>query len=155
MVIIVALAALFLIFFVLRKHTGPAHLAMIAGLSVYQMFGEGLAHWMHDSFLSALPEELLKNSVYLALIVVFPLILYLRSGRGGLSGILRIIESLIFAAVMVSLISEPLAYFFPFDSLAAQISSFIKNIEGTIVVIGIITAYFDLLFSSPMRRRRR
>ena len=155
MVIIVALAVFFLIFFVLHKHTGPAHLAMIAGLSVYQMFGEGLATWLHDSFFTMAPDELIKNSVYLALIVLFPIILYLRSGHGGLGGIFHFVEALIFAAVLVALISEPLAYFFSFDSLASQISAFIKDIEGTIVVVGIISAYFDLLLASPMRGRRR
>lgn len=154
MVIIVALAILFFIFFILRRHSGPAHLAMIAGLSVYEMFGEGLAKWLSDMW-TAVPDTILKYSVYLALIVVFPLLLYLRSGHGGLRGILHVIEALIFAAVMVSLISEPLAYFFQFDNLSTQISAFIKNIEGTIVVIGIVSAYFDLLFASPLRSRRR
>ncbi len=156
MVIIIALAVLVFIFFFLRKHTGPAHLAMIAGLSVFELFGLGLVQWLHGlDFLRAAPESLLKNSVYLALIVAFPIILYLRSGRGGFGGIFRFIEALIFAAVMVSLISEPLAYFFPFDSLATQISNFIQTIKGPIVAVGVIAAYVDLLFASPMRRRRR
>lgn len=156
MVIIIALAVLFFIFFFLHKHTGPAHLAMIAGLSVYELFGLGLVQWLHGlEFLQAAPENLLKSTVYLALIVAFPIILYLRSGRGGFGGIFRFVEALLFAVVMVSLISEPLAYFFPFDSLATQISGFIQNIKGPIVVVGIIGAYVDLLFASPMRRRRR
>ena len=154
MVIIIALAVLFFIFFFLRKHTGPAHLAMIAGLSVYQMFGEGLANWI-QSLITAAPMQVIQHSVYLSLIVVFPLILYLRSGQGGLGGIFRFAETLIFAAVMVSLISEPLAYFFQFDNLATQVSSFIQSIKGTIVVVGVVAAYFDLLFATPLRSRYR
>ena len=145
MTIIIALVALTLIFFAIRKHTGPAHLAMIAGLSVYEMFGIGFAETLQGIF-SAAPLALLDNIIYLALVLVFPLLLYFHSSHGGLTGILRLAEAVIFAALMVALISTPLAYFFPFDSLSVHIASFVHHIEGTIVVIGIITAYLDILF---------
>jgi hypothetical protein len=144
MVIIVALAVFILLFFFVRKHIGPAHLAMIAGVAVYEAFGRGLAEWVLKLFEGA-PLELIEMMVYVVLVAVFPIILYLRTERGGLSGILRVAEAVIFSMILVSLISGPLAYFFPFDSLALESSEFIKGIYGPIVAAGVATAYLDIL----------
>lgn len=144
MIILITLVALFVLFFFVRHHTGPAHLAMIAGLSVYELFGVQFSEWIH-SFATGMPLDLIKTIVYVALILVFPLILYLRSSRGGMSGILRIAEAALFSALLTSLLSATLAKYISFDGLATQISSFISSIEGTIVLVGIASAYFDIL----------
>lgn len=144
MIILITLVALFVLFFFVRHHTGPAHLAMIAGLSVYELFGVQFSEWIH-SFATGMPLDLIKTIVYAALILVFPLILYLRSSRGGMSGILRIAEAALFSALLTSLLSATLAKFVSFDGLATQLSSFISSIEGTIVLVGIASAYFDIL----------
>lgn len=144
MVIIITLVALFVLFFFVRHHTGPAHLAMIAGLSVYEMFGNQFADWIHK-LATNVPLDLIQTGVYVALILVFPLVLYLRSSHGGMFGILRIAEAALFSALLTSLLSATIAKFVPFDALATQISSFITSIEGTIVLIGIASAYFDIL----------
>ena len=144
MIILITLVALFVLFFFVRHHTGPAHLAMIAGLSVYQLFGVQFSEWIH-SFATGMPLDLIKTIVYVMLILVFPLILYLRSSRGGMSGILRIAEAALFSALLTSLLSATLAKYISFDGLATQISSFITSIEGTIVLIGIASAYCDIL----------
>jgi hypothetical protein len=144
MVIIVALAVFILLFFLVRKHIGPAGLAMIAGVAVFEAFGRGFAEWILKMF-EGVPLELVEMGVYVALVAGFPILLYLRTERGGLSGILRVAEAVIFSAILVSLISGPLAYFFPFDSLALEISEFIKGIWGPIVMTGVLVAYLDIL----------
>lgn len=145
MVILITLIVLFAIFFVIRKHVGPAHLAVVAGVSVYQTFGEQLVD-MLGKVIEGASLDLVGHCVYLALVLVFPLLLYFHSSHGGLFGILRIIESAAFAALLTSLISGPLAYFFPFDTLATQIFDWIKTFEGPIVVFGLVTAYIDVIF---------
>lgn len=144
MVIIATLIILFLIFFFFKRHSGPAHLAMIAGLSVYEMFGVQFSSWLHKLF-TQVPIELTQTIVYLALIVAFPILLYIRSGRGGLTGIFRILEAALFACIMTALLSATLAKYLPFDTLSAQISSFISSIEGPIVLVGVISAYLDIM----------
>ncbi|MBR3264113.1 hypothetical protein IKF94_02700 [Candidatus Saccharibacteria bacterium] len=144
MILIALLVGLFVLFFVIRHHTGPAHLAMIAGLSVYNMFGASFADWTHK-LLTSVPLEIIQAGVYLALILVFPLLLYLRSSRGGLSGILRILEAAAFAILLTALLSSTVAKFFTFDTIAIQISSFIASIEGPLVLVGILSAYFDIM----------
>lgn len=144
MVIIAALIALFALFFLVKKHAGPAHLAVIAGLSVYEMFGKNLADWLNTMFPAA-PLDLLEIIIYLALVAGFPLLLYLRSPRGGLGGIIHILDAAIFAIVLTALIAPALAHFFTFDSLATNISDIISAYEGWVVLAGIVTAYLDIL----------
>ncbi|MBR5408430.1 hypothetical protein IK112_00585 [Candidatus Saccharibacteria bacterium] len=144
MVIIATLIILFLIFFFVRHHTGPAHLAMIAGLSVYQMFGTNFSDWLHKLF-DQIPLDIIQTGVYIALILLFPLLLYFRSSRGGMFGILRIAEAALFSVLLTFLLSATIAKYITFDGLATQISSFISSIEGSVVLVGIIAAYLDIM----------
>ena len=144
MVIIATLIVLFIIFFFIRHHIGPAHLAMIAGLSVYEMFGTNFADWVHK-LLENVPLEYIQSGVYVALVLVFPLILYIHSSRGGLYGLLRIAEAGIFAAILTALLSATLAKYLPFDALATQISTFISSIKGPLVLVGVLSAYLDIM----------
>ena len=144
MVIIAVLTGLFVLFFFIRHHTGPAHLAMIAGLSVYETFGVQFTEWLH-SVAGQIPLELTQPIIYIALVAAFPLLLYLRSHRGGLHGILRIVEAALFACLMAALLSSTIAKFVTFDSVSQQISNFITSIEGPLVLIGVVSAYLDIL----------
>ena len=145
MAFIVVLAALTLLFYFIRKHTGPAHLAVIAGVSVYNTFGLQLSEFLHNNILTSLDLKLISACINLLLVLVFPLLLYFKSSRGGLFGILRVVEAVIFAAILASLIAGPLAYFFSFDNFSTEIYGFIKSIEGPIILVGVISAYVDIL----------
>ena len=145
MAFIVVLAALTLMFYLVRKHTGPAHLAVIAGVSVFNTFGLQLAKTLHENIFTNADLNLISNCINLLLVLAFPLLLYFKSSRGGLFGILRIIEAVIFAAILASLIAGPLAYFFSFDGLSTEIYGFIKSIEGPIILFGVVSAYVDIL----------
>ena len=120
------------------------HLAMIAGLSIYTMFGDLFASWA-ENFVHGVDPECIKMIVYSVLILGFPLLLFLKSSRGGLHGIFHIAEAIITAIVIATLAAEPTAYFFSFDNLSTEIFSFIKMIEEPVVVASILTAYLDIL----------
>lgn len=145
MVIIAVLVGLFVLFFFIRHHAGPAHLAMIAGLAVYGMFGEQFANWVH-SIANQIPVDLAQTVLYVALIAGFPIILYLRSHHGGMFGILRIAEAAIFACIMTALLSATIAKYLPFDTISTHISSFISSIETPLVIVGVIASYLDVMF---------
>lgn len=145
MVIIVALAFFLLLFFIMKRQVGPAMLAMIAGLSVYALFGADLASFIHGLIDNA-NLNLIKNLIYVVLVIVFPLLLYIRSNRGGLHGIFRLAESVAFALLLTSLIAGILSEFLPFDTLSRDISSFIESIKGYVVAAGVLLAYLDILF---------
>ena len=144
MILIALLVALFLVFFFIRHHIGPAHLATIAGLSVYEMFGVNFADWIHR-LLTQVPLEIIQTGVFITLILVFPLILYIHSSKGGLFGILRIAEAALFATLLTALLSSTISQYISFDTIAIQISNFIASIKGPLVLAGILVAYFDIM----------
>lgn len=145
MVIIAILVALFLIFFLLHRHSGPAHLAMISGLTVYSMFGAGFTIWLSQVF-TWLSPELAGQLFYIALIALFPLIIYLRSSRGGMYGVLRVAEAALFALLMTALLIPAVEFFVPFDDFSNQLAVAIQNAEGALIAIGVAAAYIDILF---------
>lgn len=145
MVIIAVLVVLFLIFFALHRHSGPAHLAMISGLTVYSMFGVGFVAWLSQVF-TWLDPSLADTLFYVSLVAIFPLIIYLRSSRGGMYGLLRVAESVLFALLMTALLIPSLGFFVSFDSFSSQVATAIQNAEGALIAIGVAAAYVDILF---------
>ena len=148
MVLAVVLAALLLLFLVVRHNVGVPFLAMIAGVAVYngwgQTFAEQVVKWVPSANI-----QLVQMILYALLVLVFPLLLYMRAGKSGLFGAIRIVESCVFAIILTILISQPLASLFPFDTLAYEISSWLGQIHGIAMIIGIGFAYVDtLLFHS-------
>lgn len=144
MAIVITLILLVVLFYALGKHIGPAHLAVIAGISINAAFNEIIVSVVRK--LVDLPADVLGQCVYVLLVFVLPLVLYLHSSKGGLFGILRIVESVVFAAFLVSLMSGPLSFFFQFDSLSAQIFGVIEKFKNPILLVGIISAYVDVIF---------
>jgi len=145
MAIIVTLALFLLIFFILRKNSGAAILAVIAGLATYKMFGADLAATIHGWTLS-MEQWAIDTIIYFALILIFPMLLYFRSGRGGLFGILRLAQTIVFALFLTALLAHPLAEIFNFDELSRTIASAIVSFQGPIVAAGLAGAYIDILF---------
>ena len=142
------MAALLLLFIAVRHNVGVPFLAMIAGVAVYEAWGASFANFISE-WIPGVSVVWIQYALYGALVLVFPLILYLRAGKSGLFGILRIAESVVFAAVLTILVAEPLANIFSFDNLAYEISSFLFNIRGIAMIVGIIAAYVDVfLFHS-------
>ncbi len=144
MVILILLVALFIVFFMIRHRIGPAHLAVIAGISVYEMFGGTFTDFLHKLF-DNVPTDTIQTGVYVALIALFPLLLYLRSPHGGMIGIIRFAESAVFAALLTSLLAPTVSQFFAFDTIATTITDFISLHEPIIILAGIISAYLDIL----------
>lgn len=145
MVIIATLVALFALFFFLRKNVGPAILGAIAGLTVYEMFSADLAAFI-QSQLDGTPIELINTIIYLILVLGMPLVLYFQSRRGGLYGLLRIIEAALITALFTMLVADAISYFTPLDDLSQNILATINNFRGPILMASIAFAYFDVIF---------
>lgn len=146
MAILFVLAAFTLVFWLMRKNIGASFLATVAGIAIHQSFGPNLVNFFAN-LLKNTPTSLIETCVYLALVVGFPIILYLNSSHGGLFGLLRIAESLIFAALLTSLIAPQIAYFFSFDTLSVDINNFISGARGSIMLFGAILAYLEILLA--------
>lgn len=145
MILAVVLAALLLLFLLVRNHVGVPFLAMIAGVSVYEAFGVQFAETINQ-WIPAIDPWWARLGLYLFFVFAMPLILYLRSGKSGLFGVPRIIEAVIFALLLTILIADPLASLFSFDNYARDIANWIEGIRGIIMIVGVIFAYVDVLF---------
>ncbi len=145
MVLVVLLAALLLLFLFLRHHVGVPFLAMIAGLAVYQTCGVPFAEMLHDWVPSADPWWV-ERGLFTLFVAVVPLIIYLRVGRSGLFGFIRIIESVVFALMLTMLMASPLADVFSFDNISRDLANWIDGIKNIVMVVGIILTYVDVLF---------
>ncbi|MDR2063401.1 MAG: hypothetical protein LBQ02_01230 [Candidatus Nomurabacteria bacterium] len=143
MFIIIALVALFGLLALCHRHSGPAHLAAIAGVEVYRSFGG----WLNDTVLSSLDDpvrEVIVNAIYLLLIFAFPMLLYFRS-HPKTHGAMHIVESAIFAILLVSLVAPALTTWVSYDDLSKNIINIIDHNIQYIIIAGIITAYLDIL----------
>ena len=148
MILAIFLAALILLFVAVRHNVGVPFLAMIAGVAVYEAWGAGFANFISE-WIPGSSVIWVQYALYGLLVVGFPLILYMRAGKSGLFGVLRIIESIVFAAVLTILVADPLASIFSFDNVSYEIANFLFQIRGIAMIVGIIAAYVDVfLFHS-------
>jgi len=139
------LVILFALFFFVRKNAGPTFLAIIAGLSVYSLFHQMFTDFIVSIFPAA-PANLVNQCLYIAFILIFPLILYFRSSRGNIAGLFRLINAGVLAILLTSLLSDSLATYFAFDVIARDIADFVEKAKGIVVLVGVIFAYIEILF---------
>lgn len=144
MVIGAILALFFALFFAVRRHMGPGILAVVAGVAVYEAFSAQLLDLSHNLNLG-LPDAKVSAIIAFILVVGFPMILYLKSSKGGMFGLIRIVEALIIAALVTSLIAPAVGEWFAFDDLSKQIMGWINSVRGPMMMIGIGSAYLDIL----------
>ena len=143
MVLVVVLAALLLLFLIMRHNVGLPFLAMIAGVAVYENFGAGFAEVLHDWF-SQIDVSLAQQGLYALFVILVPLLLYLRAGRSGLFGVLRIIENVVFASMLTILASSILVDYFSFDNTSVELAGWLEGVRGYLMVIGVIMSYVDV-----------
>ena len=145
MVLIVLLAALLLLFLMVRNHVGVPFLAMIAGLAIYQTVGGQFAEFL-GSLSGKLDPWWVERILFILFVAVIPIVLYFRVGKTGLFGTLRIIESVVFALLLTMLLASPLADMLSFDNLSRDLANWIESVKGIVMVVGIMLAYVDAFF---------
>lgn len=145
MALAIILAVLVLIFVIFRHHVGVPFLSMIAGVAVYDAFGASFASTI-SQWIPAINEGLASQIIYSILVAIVPIVLYFRVGRTGLFGVLRIIESLIFAFLLTVLISGVVSDYFPLDKYSNEILSWINGVRGFLMMGGVLMAYVDVFF---------
>ena len=142
MIIIGALAALFLTFFFLKKHVGTAILASFAGVIVNNTISSFYVTLHKTTHLSL---DTIEAVAFLALVIALPLIVYFFSKRSWSPVFIRAIGSAIFAVTIISLCSGIISHLVSLDALSKNILSFIGQYRAIISTAGIVIAYFDVL----------
>ena len=145
MVLVIVLAVLLLLFLMVRNHVGVPFLAMVAGVALFEAFGIQFAQTINQ-WIPAADAWWTERILYILFVSVMPIIVYMRAGKSGLFGTMRIIESVIFALLLTILLANPLSEMCSFDSYSSQLASWINGIRGVVMVVGVILAYVDVLF---------
>ena len=113
----------------MRHHVGVPFLAMVAGVALYDAFGATFAQTINQ-WIPAADVWWTEKALFALFVAVMPLIIYFRVGRSGLFGVLRIIESIIFALLLTII----------------ELANWIVGIRGIVMVVGVILAYVDVFF---------
>jgi hypothetical protein len=153
MILLAVFVGLFLVFFLLGRYSGPAHLASIAGIAVNAEFGGRLV----DMVVGVTGEgtrDLVVMGVYLMFVLIFPMILYLKSHRFK-HGLIEAIQTAIFALLVVTIIADPLSHLVGYDGLSVTINQLLDTYLPYILVVATATGYFDILMYRNKHRERR
>ena len=129
----------------MRHHVGVPFLAMVAGVALYDAFGATFAQTINQ-WIPAADVWWTEKALFALFVAVMPLIIYFRVGRSGLFGIMRIIESTIFAFMLTVLISGVVSSYFPLDHYSVRILDWINGVKGVLMMAGVLMAYVDVFF---------
>ena len=139
MAIIVPIA-LFLLFYLLRRHLGSPSLASIAGALIYNLFIEDITH-LASSFTPTIPIS------YVQFFTLSLLTLFLRQPHSSSTGLFYIIECLGLTSFIFILLAPQLQLFLPFDQISTNILHTITPFYRLIILACAVFAYIDILFS--------
>lgn len=140
---------LFLAAFYSKRRFGLLGLALTAGATLATL-------WSYDagllvSALGIVPEGPMTQAVTLSLVTLLPAILLLFHGYTykRLPG--RIIGSLLFTALAIAFLVEPIGYILPLEGVGADAYAWLKENQSVVISVGVILAVFDLFLTKPVK----
>lgn len=139
--------ALFTGAFISKRRFGLLGLALTAGATLSTI-------WSYDAGLivsstGLVPDGPLTNAVTLSLIVLLPAIVLLFHGYTYKSVVPRVIGSLLFTALAIAFLVEPLGYILTLEGVAADVYQWLVDNKEGIISIGVVFAVVDLFFTKP------
>ena len=146
MVLVILISVLLLMCFGMRRHGGIAFLAAIAGVYIFDRFGQDFANFLCD-LIPAIDIWWCTRILYLVFVLAFPLIIYFRASKGGLFGVLRWVETIAFTFLITILVAPTLAEIFEFDDLAQLIVQGVDVVRTPMLILGVILSYVDILIA--------
>ena len=66
-------------------------------------------------------------------------------------GMLGIIGSLLFTALAVAFLVEPIGYILPLEGVGADAYNWLKENQSLVISIGVVLAVFDLFLTKPVK----
>jgi len=133
--------------FISKRRFGLLGLALTAGATLSTI-------WSYDAGLvvsstGVFPEGVITQAVTQSMVVLLPAILLLFHGYSYKNIIGRIAGSLLFTALALAFLVEPISYAVPLDGIGGDIYSSIRHYKDLIISIGVILAVIDLFFTKP------
>ena len=135
MIISIILIITFILFYFGKHHLGPSLLATLAGILVDNLFHQDITDFI-ARILPTLPRIYLEIGTVFCLIFIFPLILYFRQPRSGLSGLLRLAESILYTGFIFISLAPQLQLLLPFDQISSNLLHTITPFYNPEVEIG-------------------
>lgn len=151
MIPVIVLASLALVLFagafISKRRFGLLGLALTAGatLSTIWSYDAGLV----VSSVGIFPEGVITQAVTQSLVVLLPAVLLLFHGYAYKNIVSRIVGSLLFTALALAFLIEPISYALPLDGASGAVYSQIRNYKDLIISVGVIFAVVDLFFTKP------
>jgi hypothetical protein len=151
MIVVAIFAALaiglFLGAFLSKRRFGLLGLALTAGATL-----SGI--WSYDAGLvvsstGLVPDGPLTNAIALSLIVLLPAIVLLFHGYTYKENAARVIGSLLFMALALAFLVEPIGFALPLQGVAADVYNWLVANKELIISIGVVLAIIDLFFTKP------
>lgn len=153
MVPIIVFATLFIVLFagafISKRRFGLLGLALTAGAMLSTL-------WSYDAGLivsstGLVPEGVITQAAVQSFVVLLPAILLLFHGYSYKKIIPRVIGSLLFAALALAFLVEPIGYALPLEGNGAVVYSTLKDYKDVIISVGVVLAVVDLFFTKPAR----
>lgn len=138
-------ALLFAGAFISKRRFGLLGLALTAGATVSTIWSYEAGFMIAATGL--VPDGPVTQAVTLSLIVLLPAILLLFHGYAYKNAFSRIIGSLLFAALGLAFLVDPIEYVLPLEGIGADIFNQIKYYKDVIISAGVVLAVIDLFFT--------
>lgn len=140
-------AMLFAAAFFARRRFGLLGLALAAGatLSTIWSFDAGLV----VGSLGIFPPGPLTTAATLTIVVLLPAVVLLFHGYTYKSYVGRVIGALLFTALAMAFLVEPLGFALPLEGAGNDIYQWLVQYKGVIISVGMIIAVVDLFLTKP------
>ena len=138
---------LFAAAFFSRRRFGLLGLALTAGATLSTI-------WSYDAGLlvsstGIFPEGVVTQAATQSLVVLLPAILLLFHGYAYKNIISRTVGSLLFTALALAFLVDPIGYALPLDGFSATVYNELKQNKDLIISIGVVLSVVDLFFTKP------
>lgn len=154
-VIVVGIVAalLFLGAFLSKRRFGLLGLALTAGATLSALWSTDAGYLV--SLTGFVPAGPLTQAVAQSVVVLLPAVLLLFHGYTYKGKLGRITGSLLFMALAVAFLIEPIGFALPLSGIGADVYQWIVTNKGIIVSIGVIIAVIDVFLSKPAPKHKR
>lgn len=139
--------------FISKRRFGLLGLALTAGATLSTI-------WSYDAGLvvsstGIFPEGPITQAVTQSLVVLLPAILLLFHGYSYKNMFSRVVGSLLFTALALAFLIEPVGYALPLDGTGADIYEQVRGYRDLIISIGVVLAVVDLFFTKRAKHEEK
>lgn len=138
---------LFACAFISRRRFGLLGLALAAGATLSTI-------WSYDAGLvvsstGLVPDGVMTQAVTQSLVVLLPAMLLLFHGYAYKNTMSRLVGALLFTALALAFLVEPIGYALPLEGVGAQVYDTLKAYKDVVISGGVVLAVVDLFFTKP------